>query len=114
MNYNNLFITDEQMTNNIEVTTSFLSIFPYIIKELLTKSNMATNNMDGQGQQDRPYRGKYMPPLERARNLIIDLTGRGRVLRPSSPPHVGRGLGRGLLAFTRGKRGGLRPSSLLE
>ena len=114
---------DEQLTNNIEVMTSFLSIFAYIIKELLTKSDMATNAMDGQGQQDRPNRGWYMPPLGRARNSVVDLTGRGIGLNTFFPPHVGSGLergrglrypsppyvDRGLMPFSRGR--GLRTSS---
>ena len=91
---------DEQLTNDIEVMISFLSIFDCIIKELLTKRDMATNNMGGQGQQNRPNRDWYMPPLGRARNLVVDLAGRGRGLRPSSPPHVSRGL----LVFFRGRR----------
>ena len=79
----------------------------------------------GQGQQDRPNRGWYMLPLGRARNLVVDLTGRGRGLRPSSPPPVGRGLGRGrglrspspplcrqgLAGIYERKGRGLRPSS---
>ena len=52
---------------------------------------MITNDMDGQGQQNRPNRGWYMPPLGRARNSVVDLTGRGRGLRLSSLTCVGRG-----------------------
>ena len=46
MNYNNLFITCEQMTNDVQVKTTFSGFFAYIIKELLTKSDMVTNDMD--------------------------------------------------------------------
>ena len=46
MNYNNLFITLEQLTKDIEVMTSFLSIFAYFIKELLTKSDITTDDID--------------------------------------------------------------------
>ena len=66
-----------------------LSIFACIINEPLTKSDMVTNDMDvdmdGQGQENRPNRGWYIPLLGRAGNLVVDLTGMGRGLRPSSP-----------------------------
>ena len=71
---------------------SFLSIFACVIKELLTKSDMATDDIDvdmeGQRQYNRPDEDWYFPPLGRAGNLVMDLTGRGRGLRPS--PVVGR------------------------
>ena len=83
----------------------------FFIKELLTQSDMATDDivkdMEGQRQSNRPNGGWYFPSAGRAGNLVTDLTGRGRGLRPSSPP----GIGRGLLAFVIGRERGLRPSS---
>ena len=68
MDYNNLFITCEQLTNDIEVKTSFLSFFACVIKEPLIISDMATTDMDlgmnGQEQQNRHNRGWYVPQQE--------------------------------------------------
>ena len=41
MNYNNLFITCDQLTNDIEVQMSFQVSFAYIIKEPLTEIDMS-------------------------------------------------------------------------
>ena len=80
MNHNNLLIMDEQLTNDIEVMTSFLSILAYIIKELLTKSDMATNDIDkDMSRQEQMERSWYIPPIGRGRNLVVDLTGREEV-----------------------------------
>ena len=111
VHYNTVFTTCEQLTNDIEVVISFSIFFAYIINELLTESDMAANDMDvdmnGQEEQNRPNSGQYIPPVGRAGSLVIDLTGRVRGLRHSSPPHVGRGLS----AFAIGKGRGLRFSS---
>ena len=47
--YNNLFITCKQLTNDVEVKMSFSSFFAYVIKEPLTKCDMATNDKDRNG-----------------------------------------------------------------
>ena len=62
---------------------------------------MATYDMD----MNNPNRGWYIPPIGRGRSLVVDLSGRGRGLRPHSSPLVGRGL----LAFAVGRGRGLRP-----
>ena len=66
---------------------------------------MATNDMDL--DMNRPNRGWYIPSIERGRSLVVDLTERGRGLRPCSPFHVGRGV----MAFATGRGRGLRPPS---
>ena len=63
----------EQLTNDIELKTSFSSFFDYVNRELLTECGMAAIDMDinmnGQEQWDRvslprPNRGGYAPQLE--------------------------------------------------
>ena len=83
---------------------SFSCFFAYITKELLTKSYMATNDIDKDMNRDR---GWYVPPTGRCRGLLAFVAGKG--IRLPSPPPVGRGLNVPQL----GKGRGLRPPSCI-
>ena len=83
INYNNLFITCDQLTD-VEVKTSFQVFFACIIKELLTEKRHGYCSYGLRGLEQwnevspsRPDRGWYVPPIRR-----------GRGLRPLSPPHL--------------------------
>ena len=62
--------------------------------------------MEGYTQLGRG-KGLQASPPRRGRGLLVDLTWRGRGLRPPSPPQVGRGL----LTVSAGRGRGLRPIS---
>ena len=63
-------------------------------------------NAERQGQENGGWYTSF-PTIGRAGNRVLNLTGRGRGLRPASPSHPGRDL----LAVARGKGRSLRPTS---